>query len=79
MEKVTKEMKPIWYFVGLMLSTMGVVVLTAGIVRTWRGVQCQNPKKKSSMKNRPQAWKIPLGDPQRAHRPPSARPEASTA
>jgi predicted membrane channel-forming protein YqfA (hemolysin III family) len=31
MEKVTKEMKPIWYFVGLMLSTMGVVVLTAGI------------------------------------------------
>ena len=31
MEKVTKEMKPIWYFVGLMLSTMGIVVLTAGI------------------------------------------------
>jgi FtsH-binding integral membrane protein len=31
MEKETKEMKPIWYFVGLMLSAMGVVVLIAGI------------------------------------------------
>jgi FtsH-binding integral membrane protein len=31
MEKEQKEMKPIWYFVGLMLSTMGVVVLIAGI------------------------------------------------
>jgi FtsH-binding integral membrane protein len=31
MEKETKEMKPIWYFVGLMLSAMGVVVLIAGV------------------------------------------------
>jgi hypothetical protein len=31
MEKETKEMKPIWYFVGLMLSTMGAVVLIAGV------------------------------------------------
>jgi FtsH-binding integral membrane protein len=27
----TKEMKPIWYFVGLMLSAMGAVVLIAGV------------------------------------------------
>jgi O-antigen/teichoic acid export membrane protein len=31
MEKELKQMKPIWYFVGLMLSAMGVVVLLAGI------------------------------------------------
>lgn len=31
MEKETKEMKSIWYFVGLMLSAMGAVVLIAGI------------------------------------------------
>jgi FtsH-binding integral membrane protein len=31
MEKETKEMKPIWYFVGLMLSAMGAVVFVAGI------------------------------------------------
>ena len=31
MEKEPKEMKPIWYFVGLMLSAMGIVVLIAGI------------------------------------------------
>jgi hypothetical protein len=31
MEKESKEMKPIWYFVGLMLSAMGAVVLVAGI------------------------------------------------
>jgi FtsH-binding integral membrane protein len=31
MEKEPKEMKPIWYFVGLMLSAMGIVVLAAGI------------------------------------------------
>jgi len=31
MEKEPKEMKPIWYFVGLMLSAMGVVVLVAGV------------------------------------------------
>ena len=31
MEKELKQMKPIWYFVGLMLSAMGVIVLLAGI------------------------------------------------
>jgi FtsH-binding integral membrane protein len=31
MEKESKEMKPIWYFVGLMLSAMGAVVLIAGV------------------------------------------------
>ena len=31
MEKEPKQMKPIWYFVGLMLSAMGIVVLIAGI------------------------------------------------
>jgi len=31
MEKESNEMKPIWYFVGLMLSAMGVVVLVAGV------------------------------------------------
>jgi len=32
MEQESKKMKPIWYFVGLMLSAMGVVVLISGIV-----------------------------------------------
>ena len=32
MEQETKQMKPIWYFVGLMLSVMGVVVFIAGIM-----------------------------------------------
>ena len=32
MEAETKKMKPIWYFVGLMLSAMGLVVLISGIV-----------------------------------------------
>jgi uncharacterized membrane protein YdbT with pleckstrin-like domain len=27
-----KKMKPIWYFVGIMLSAMGVVILVSGIV-----------------------------------------------
>lgn len=27
-----KKMKPIWYFVGVMLSAMGLVVLLSGIV-----------------------------------------------
>jgi predicted membrane channel-forming protein YqfA (hemolysin III family) len=31
MEKDTTQMKPIWYFVGLMLTAMGAVVLVAGI------------------------------------------------
>ena len=31
MGKEPKEMKPIWYFVGLMLSAMGLVVLIAGV------------------------------------------------
>ena len=31
MEKEPKEMKPIWYFVGLMLSAMGAVVVIAGV------------------------------------------------
>jgi hypothetical protein len=26
-------MKPIWYFVGLMLSTMGAVILISGVYR----------------------------------------------
>ena len=29
MEQEAKQMKPIWYFVGLMLSAMGVVVFIA--------------------------------------------------
>jgi hypothetical protein len=32
MEQEQKKMKPIWYFVGLMLSAMGVVVEISGIV-----------------------------------------------
>ena len=32
MEQELKKMKPIWYFVGLMLSAMGAVVLISGIV-----------------------------------------------
>lgn len=32
MEQETKQMKPIWYFVGLMLSVMGVIILISGIV-----------------------------------------------
>jgi hypothetical protein len=32
MEQVTKPMKPIWYFVGLMLTAMGAVVLVSGLI-----------------------------------------------
>lgn len=32
MEQEPKKMKPIWYFVGLMLSAMGLVVMISGIV-----------------------------------------------
>jgi hypothetical protein len=32
MEQEAKQMKPIWYFVGLMLSAMGVIILISGIV-----------------------------------------------
>ena len=32
MEKETKPMKPIWYFVGLMLTAMGAVVLVSGLL-----------------------------------------------
>jgi len=32
MEQETKQMKPIWYFVGLMLTAMGAVVLVSGLV-----------------------------------------------
>ena len=32
MEQETKQMKPIWYFVGLMLCVMGVIILISGIV-----------------------------------------------
>ncbi len=32
MEQETKIMKPIWYFVGLMLTAMGAVVLVSGLV-----------------------------------------------
>jgi hypothetical protein len=31
MEQETKAMKPIWYFVGLMLTAMGAVVLVSGL------------------------------------------------
>lgn len=31
MEQETKQMKPIWYFVGLMLAAMGAVVLVSGL------------------------------------------------
>lgn len=31
MEHEPKKMKPIWYFVGLMLTAMGVVILISGI------------------------------------------------
>jgi hypothetical protein len=31
MEQETKQMKPIWYFVGLMLSAMGAIILISGI------------------------------------------------
>jgi hypothetical protein len=32
MEEQTVKMKPIWYFVGLVLTTMGGVVCIAGIL-----------------------------------------------
>jgi len=32
MEQETKQMKPIWYFVGLMLTAMGAVVLVTGLI-----------------------------------------------
>ena len=32
MEQETKQMKPIWYFVGLMLTAMGAVVLVSGVI-----------------------------------------------
>jgi hypothetical protein len=32
MEQETKQMKPIWYFVGLMLTAMGAVVLFSGVI-----------------------------------------------
>jgi hypothetical protein len=32
MTKETKGMKTIWYFVGLILMFMGVLILTAGLV-----------------------------------------------
>ena len=32
MEQETKQMKPIWYFVGLMLAAMGAVVLVSGLI-----------------------------------------------
>jgi len=31
-EHETKPMKPIWYFVGLMLTAMGAVILVSGLV-----------------------------------------------
>ncbi len=31
MEQKEKKMKPIWYFVGLMLSAMGAVVFISGV------------------------------------------------
>jgi len=32
MEQETKQMKPIWYFVGLMLTAMGAVILLTGLI-----------------------------------------------
>jgi hypothetical protein len=32
MDQEEKKMKPIWYFVGLMLSAMGTVVFITGLV-----------------------------------------------
>ncbi len=32
MEQEPKQMKPIWYFVGLMLTAMGAVILLSGII-----------------------------------------------
>ena len=32
MEQETKQMKPIWYFVCLMLAAMGAVVLVSGLI-----------------------------------------------
>ncbi len=32
MEQETKQMKPIWYFVGLMLAVMGGVIFISGLV-----------------------------------------------
>ncbi|MCX6134236.1 MAG: hypothetical protein NTU47_10535 [Ignavibacteriales bacterium] len=32
MEQEPKQMKPIWYFVGLMLTAMGAVVLISGVI-----------------------------------------------
>jgi hypothetical protein len=32
MEQEPKPMKPIWYFVGLMLTAMGAVILLSGVI-----------------------------------------------
>jgi hypothetical protein len=32
MEQEPKPMKPIWYFVGLMLTAMGAVILLSGLI-----------------------------------------------
>jgi uncharacterized membrane protein YdbT with pleckstrin-like domain len=32
MEQEPKKMRPIWYFIGLMLSVMGLVVVITGMV-----------------------------------------------
>lgn len=37
--KEPKAMKPIWYFVGLVLLTMGGLILLSGLVGLLRGVR----------------------------------------
>jgi hypothetical protein len=37
MESETPKMKPIWYFVGLMLALMGLVVEVSGLYRYFSG------------------------------------------
>ena len=32
MEQEPKKMRPIWYFIGLMLSVMGLVIVITGMV-----------------------------------------------
>ena len=41
MDASPRKMKPIWYFVGLILAIMGALVLAAGLLDLVRGVQAK--------------------------------------
>jgi hypothetical protein len=39
MAEQSNKMKPIWYFVGLMLSAMGAIILISGLVDYFGNIQ----------------------------------------